>query len=344
MDVKGNACLAPHVVVLGAGATLAAFPNGDRNGKRLPLMRNLVEVLGLEPTLKKYGFKTTVPDFELFYDDLVMSGRNPLLMEEIERSIHDYFADLKLPAEATLYDYLLLSLREKDLIATFNWDPFLAQAYRRNPHLVKLPRVVFLHGNVDVGVCRDHFQKGWLHQSCPVCKRQFEPSRLLHPVRQKDYNTDGFIKNEWEVLREFLTDAYFVTVFGYSVPATDVEAKKLMLERWRDNPIRWLAEIEIVDLKSRGELEATWREFLDTPDKKHQHSIAQDIFDTQAFRYPRRSCDAIAMANLQQAPFSENAFPRVPDLRELHDWLKPLIKEEDDNCFSGKRTKMNPIH
>ncbi len=34
-----------HVVLLGAGASLAAFPNGDRLGRTLPLMKNLVEVL-----------------------------------------------------------------------------------------------------------------------------------------------------------------------------------------------------------------------------------------------------------------------------------------------------------
>ena len=28
----------PHLVVLGAGASRAAFPDGDKNGKRLPLM------------------------------------------------------------------------------------------------------------------------------------------------------------------------------------------------------------------------------------------------------------------------------------------------------------------
>lgn len=35
----------PHVVILGAGGSYAAFPNGDRNGKKLPLMNNFVETL-----------------------------------------------------------------------------------------------------------------------------------------------------------------------------------------------------------------------------------------------------------------------------------------------------------
>ncbi|MEW6087649.1 MAG: hypothetical protein AB1498_05040 [bacterium] len=32
-----------HIVILGAGASVAAFPNGDANGKILPTMDNFVE-------------------------------------------------------------------------------------------------------------------------------------------------------------------------------------------------------------------------------------------------------------------------------------------------------------
>ena len=43
----------PHLILLGAGASLAAFPNGDRNGRVLPLMYNLVEVVELQPYLEE---------------------------------------------------------------------------------------------------------------------------------------------------------------------------------------------------------------------------------------------------------------------------------------------------
>ena len=42
----------PHVVILGAGASLAAFRNGDRNGNTLPLMDDLIDVLDLRPLLE----------------------------------------------------------------------------------------------------------------------------------------------------------------------------------------------------------------------------------------------------------------------------------------------------
>ncbi len=41
----------PHVVLLGAGASRAAFLNGDRNGKILPLMADFVKHVPITLTL-----------------------------------------------------------------------------------------------------------------------------------------------------------------------------------------------------------------------------------------------------------------------------------------------------
>lgn len=38
----------PHVVILGAGASLAAFPDGDKNSLGFPLMNSLKGVRGLK--------------------------------------------------------------------------------------------------------------------------------------------------------------------------------------------------------------------------------------------------------------------------------------------------------
>ena len=44
----------PHVVILGAGASLAAFPNGDANGISLLLMSDFKEKVGLEGDLSNF--------------------------------------------------------------------------------------------------------------------------------------------------------------------------------------------------------------------------------------------------------------------------------------------------
>ena len=84
-----------------------------------------------------------------------------------------YFESLRIPAQPTFYDYLVLSLREKDVIATFNWDPLLLQAYRRNSPIRRLPQLAFLHGNVGLGICTNDKRKGHLGKVCGQCKNPF---------------------------------------------------------------------------------------------------------------------------------------------------------------------------
>ncbi|HET7396854.1 MAG TPA: hypothetical protein VFK12_10500, partial [Gammaproteobacteria bacterium] len=46
-DVKKNRIQNPHVVILGAGASIAACPSGDANGLRLPSLQDVQEATGL---------------------------------------------------------------------------------------------------------------------------------------------------------------------------------------------------------------------------------------------------------------------------------------------------------
>lgn len=332
LDINRKINHAPHVVLLGAGASLAAFPHGDANGRRLPLMRDLVDVVGLRELLAANGVHDGYEDFESLYDKLATDQFKQDLLSSLEQKLHAYFAGMRIPEEATLYDLLLLSLREKDVIATFNWDPFLAQAFRRNRLIQRLPRILFLHGNVEVGVCREHQRSGFIEQSCSVCGNPMEPSRLLFPVRHKDYTTDPFIHSEWELLQWHLERAYLVTIFGYSAPITDVEARALLLKKWTENPTRELAEIDIVDIRARKDIETSWSDFF----VRHHYGIYPDVMRTTPFHHPRRSCEAFAMATLQQDPWKENDFPKTRSLNEIHAWLQPLLEEEVKGTFTGR--------
>lgn len=339
MDTAKSRCDSPHVVILGAGASIAStIHNPEKHGKVLPGMANLVGTLGLEPVIEKHGLKYAGQNFEAFYDDLSQSGRHPALLAELEQSIYDYFADLKLCDEATLYDHLVLSLREKDIIATFNWDPFLAQAFSRNMNIVgyeRMPQIAFLHGNVAIGVCYDCKTMGWRKNGCTKCKGDFESSKLLYPVGKKDYASDEFIANEWERLKWHMGQGYYITVFGYSAPKTDAEARKLLLDEWQENPVQELAEIDIVDILAsadRPALEANWQEFF----VRSHYGLFDSFQRSQLFSHPRRSCDAFAMATLQLRPWATNDFPEGVSLAELQEWVQPLIEEEKVGTFSGK--------
>lgn len=339
LDVKTSINHSPHVVILGAGANIAStIRNPERNGKQLPGMPNLVEVLGLERLINYFGVEYKGQNFEAFYDDIVSSGKHGDLIELLEQAIYDYFSALRLPDEATLYDYLVLSLREKDLVATFNWDPFLAQAFARNKDAVgyeRMPQMAYLHGNVAIGVCYECRTMGWRDNSCDRCEKAFDRSKLLYPVSEKNYASDEFIDAEWDKLRWFMQRAYYVTVFGYSAPKTDAEARRLLLNEWNANPVRELAEIDIIDIlvsRDRGGLENNWREFF----VRSHYGLFDSVQNSQLFSSPRRSCDSFAMATLQCQPWETNEFPERLSLEELQEWVRPLVQEEEEGKFSGK--------
>lgn len=133
----------PHIVLLGAGASRASFMEGDKNGLRLPLMNDLFDLLNLKLDLGKYNLNIKDRNFEDFFSDLYEEDPDHLLIKVIEERIFDFFNKLELPDTPTIYDYLVLSLRKKDVIATFNWDPFLWMAAKRNYGVVDLPHLIF---------------------------------------------------------------------------------------------------------------------------------------------------------------------------------------------------------
>jgi len=326
----------PHVVVLGAGASRAAFPQGDRNGLKLPLMNDLVETVGLGDLLDSSGIDYEGKNFEDVYDDLSRNPATILIVRDINDRIYDYFCQISLPTSLTIYDRLVLSLRKKDLIATFNWDPLLALACRRNSHLAESPRIVSLHGNVAIGICEKDKTKGINGDPCAVCRERLQPSQLLYPIKQKNYTDDPFLKNEWDELEWYLERAYFLTIFGYSAPSADVEAVRLMKKVWHKNKYRDLAEIELIDIKPSDELVKSWRGFI----VRQHYGTMREYGHSHLSRYPRRSCEGLFMATMQNMPWPNNFPPEEMPLEEYQGWIRLLIleeknKENDDHGFSG---------
>lgn len=285
----------PHVVLLGAGASLAAFPNGEKNGHKLPLMRNLVDVVSLAPLLQKAGVIKYHNDFEKLFSGLVLCGQHSSLLAEIETRLFDYFSALQLPDEPTLYDHLVLSLRDKDVIATFNWDPFLWQAisrcHKQTEGSVNLPRILFLHGNTAIGYTENDEQIffGQLGKPSQTNEKIFEKGPLLFPIAKKHYSSDRRIKSAWDDLRGALNAAYLFTVFGYSAPESDVEAVTLVQEAWGNRSDRGFEEIELIDIRPEIELQNTWNSFIHT----HHFRSSLSFYDSIIASSPRRSCEAI---------------------------------------------------
>ncbi|MEW5943975.1 MAG: hypothetical protein AB1710_09010 [Pseudomonadota bacterium] len=324
--MKKNRVQNPHVVILGAGASIAACPDGDINGLKLPSLQDVQNATGLNELFGRIeAVEGSLGDgFEAKYSRLVHIGKYSAEIEQINSSVRDYFARLQLPERVTPYDLMILGLREKDHIFTFNWDPFLLQALRRCSGVASLPSVHFLHGCVDVSFCSDCKVKSNAGIPCPKCGNKMEPSQLLFPVTDKDYDSDPVIRDEWYALRHALDDAYFVTVFGYSAPVTDIAARKILIDTFSSNRFREMAEVEIIDIRDRAAIEAAWSDFYFS----HHYAIFDFFQHSQIFRHFRRSCDAFAMATLQCHPVPENSPSEVSTVWQLKEFAAELFREE----------------
>lgn len=323
-----------HVVILGAGASIAStVRNPELSGKKLPSMDNFIEVVGLQDILENLPEKLVASNFETLYSNLHKDNPQSDEILEIEARVFDYFKDMKLPDEPTIYDYLVLSLRPNDLIATFNWDPFLYQAFVRNGKVADMPYLSFLHGNVAIGYSKEDKRCGPAGWYSKATKNYFEPTRLLYPIEQKDYNSDEFINMEWDRLKAWLNSGSTkrVTIFGYGAPKSDYEAVKLLNDSWGGRDKRNMEQFEIIDIRQEETVRESWDNFIHS----HHYDYGTSYFDSILAHNPRRTSECYFQHYLPMTPdeaFSEsNPVPNdFKTLEELWEWHRPLIEAENE--------------
>lgn len=323
-----------HVVILGAGASIAStMRNPERNGKRLPSMDNFVDVLDLHDIVEKVPDKLKANNFEKLFGNLHSDDPDSDLIVEIEKRIKEYFGAMQLPDEPTIYDYLMLSLRGKDLIATFNWDPFLYQAFIRNSKFTKdLPRLSFLHGNVAIGYSKEDKRCGPAGMQIRKDGGILEPTTLLYPVEQKNYTDDEFISMEWERIKYWLSkesSTVRATIFGYGAPVSDVEAVSLLNNAWGTPDQRDMEQFEVIDITPEEELRKRWDGFIHS----HHYDIANSYFNSSLAANPRRTSESYFSHYKPMTPSeafrSNNPIPdNFKTIEELWEWHQPLIKAE----------------
>lgn len=324
-EVQDVSSSRPHVVILGAGASRAAFPNGDAQGHTLPVMLDLVETLQLDGPLCSLGVEYRNRDFEEVYAQLAGDPRYASCKAAVEDRVAAYFAQLQTPVEPTIYDLLVLSLRSKDVIATFNWDPFLWHALARNACVAKPPHFFFLHGCALVGFCQTHRQQGQNGATCLKCGTPYRPTRLLYPVTNKDYTADPYLVSQWSSLCGALAQAFVVTIFGYSAPRSDAAAIELMRTGWGHPSTRRFEEFEFIDLKSRSDLYDRWEQFI----FGHHCRFTESFFDSIIVKHPRRTCEAMWKELMEAEVLPENRPPSFASLEDAKEWFRRLVKIEE---------------
>ena len=325
----------PHIVILGAGASRATCPHGDKQGKILPLMNDFVDVVGLRRSLEAWGVS---PDrnFEEIFSDLYES-KKIAQVQEIQETVEEYFSRLELPDSPTIYDHLVLSLRDKDLIATFNWDPLLINACLRNGRAgLSLPRLAFLHGNVRVGYCEQDRIAGIAGMQCKRCGEFYKRAPLLYPIKTKNYAENEFIVNEWKMLKWGFENAFMITIFGYRGPKTDQEAIATMKEAWGDKYGRNMEQTAFIISPTQNEDEVSdnWEPFIHT----HHYEIHRDFYDSWIANHPRRTGEAYWNQYYEAKFVAKNPIPKELDFPQLWDWYQQFKKPEAERSSSGSPT------
>ncbi len=326
----------PHVVLLGAGASVAAILNGDKNGKKISAMKGFLEKLGLKSIISDIHLNTKSDNLEDIYMEMYERNDCEVQRRQLEDAIEKYFCQFELPDKPTIYDLLVLSLTKKDLIATFNWDPLLVEAYTRCTKITtNLPQMAFLHGNVAIATCEEDMVLGRPYGICSRCGKMLSKVPLLYPIREKNYDTNPYISLSWKQLGQYLERAYRLTVFGYSAPKSDKAAVEMLKKAWGAVADRNLEEIEIIDIRSEEEVAESWNEFIHT----HHYSVLNNFFDSALGKFPRRTCELL-FDNTQKNRWmhGNKGFKTNMEFAEIESYLQKLLEDEK----LGKEILKNP--
>ena len=287
-------------------------------------MVDFLEIVPARHVLDSAGIPVEGRSFEDIYSHLANDPEKDDVRAALEKAVFAYFAALRLPASPTLYDHLILSLRPKDIIATFNWDPFLIQAVRRNGRSAGYPRILFLHGNVLQGYCQAHKMHGVRGERCYHCGRPLAPVGLLYPVLEKSYERSPAIRSAWQAVRWAFENAFMVTIFGYSAPQSDRAAIALLNEAWGGSENRSMEQFEVINIREEKGLVESWRTFIHS----HHYEVHKDFYESWIANHPRRTGEAYMNQYVSAAFIRRNPVPHVDTLPKLWAWYKPLLEAE----------------
>ncbi len=240
--------------------------------------------------------------------------------------MHQYFDEMQLPAKATLYDALVLSLSANDAIFTFNWDPFLFDAWERNRHIAPPPQIFFLHGNVRIEFCHKDMRSLKIGTPCPTCGQRGARLPLLYPTAKKNYSEDQGIAEAWDAAAEYLRECLTLTIFGYGAPTTDVDAVSLLKNAWLSRSKRQFEHVQIINVDDPSALYERWKDFTPTG----HLDVVSAFHDCRLAHWPRRSVQALLYPMSTGLPAEQFPIPRTSDLGDLQSFAQGIAQHEID--------------
>jgi hypothetical protein len=155
---------------------------------------------------------------------------------------------------------------------------------------------------------------------------------LLYPIEQKNYARNQFIRGQWDQIKDYLSDAILVTIFGYRAPRTDQEAMAMLKTGWKGKgQERPVERVEIIDIRDAGELAHQWHDF-----SFHSHyDIHHDFYESRLAQYPRRSCESLYWNGVmgkwtEEISWLGSKTNSAANLEELRASLAELLPYEDE--------------
>ena len=324
-------CRRPHVVIVGAGASRAVM------GEKCPTMDIAIKQVGLNNLLDGIALQTKSTNLEDIYSELFRRGDEcKNVRKAMEDTLYDYFLNVHLPETLTIYDQLILSLTDKDCIISFNWDSLLIQAYNRVSNISKnKPTLCFLHGNVGAGYCRECRTFGAIQNRCQKCGMPYDRTPLLYPVEQKDYNSNVFIQEQWEVAKDYISRAGKITVYGYRAPSSDKEASDILKSAFsKYDGVHRFDAIEIIERPGfdRNEISDTWTFFCELTNM--HYDIVDSFYKSSLAEAPRRTMQ-YQYKQLVEGWWGQPkvSFSTQNTFEEMTTLLKPLLDNEEQGIY-----------
>lgn len=183
-----------------------------------------------------------------------------------------------------------------------------------NELFLKRPHVYTLGAGASLAA----FPNGEIDCGCIKCGNRLTDSKLLYPIKTKNYTNDIFISNEWNALKNYLKNTYILSIFRYSAPKSDVEAKQLMQEAWGKAEERNLEQIEIIDIQEEDNLLNTWESFIHT----HHYDIYDNFYKSWSATYPRQSSESLWDETMEVKFLEDNSIPKNANFSELERFFK----------------------
>lgn len=307
-----------HLVILGAGSTIATIPNGDKNGNISYTLDNLLTDTTFKTFVQKIQEKGyCTDDVEKMCNKLYMEDAN--LYHEFETLIRKKYGSFELPIAFTILDRLVLSLTANDAIISFNWDDLIVQAYQRMSQFVPdkmLPILAFPHGNTQAV----YNKKCYTSKRIVTNDNNWSDSPLNMPVNETDYKSNLFIKSQWRILDFYMRNAQMITFFGYRGPESDEQDLQHLDELFAMNKI--CDKIEIID-KNLSEAKKVAKNFERFRMQTNWLYVCSDFWHSSIAKCPRRTLSILDNWN-----YTSKTSVKPESLNEFLKHINPLIEQE----------------